>query len=313
MDPDWDDLKVFLAVARGESLSAAGKLLRRDAATVGRHVSRLEEALGSALFVRSPQGYALSAAGERLLEHAERVEQAVAMGLDALSGGSGGLSGQVRIGATDGVASYVLPRVCAAISARHPGLELQIVALPRVINLSRREADMAVTVSPPETGRLTTRKITDYGLHLVAARSYLARHGMPKSRADLAGHRFVGYIPDLIYYPELDFLSQLGIERIALASNLVAVQTGFLRAGGGLGVAHDFILPFCPELVPVLPGEVGFTRSFYLVRHLADARVERLAMVAEEIRRGVRAEVARLEALVWAERPGEADESASAP
>lgn len=297
MEPDWDDLKVFLAVARGESLSAAGKLLRRDPATIGRHIARLEAALGAPLFVKSPQGYALAGAGERLLVHAERAEQAVAEGVDALTGAAGRISGQVRIGATDGVASYVLPQVCAEICARHTELELQIVALPRVINLSKREADMAVTVSPPTAGRFTTRKITDYHLHLAASRDYLDAHPPITRTADLAGHPFVGYIPDLIFYPELDFLSRLGVERVALASNLVSVQLGFLRHGGGVGVTHDFILPSAPDLVKVLPDEVRFTRSFHLVRHAGDDRVERLALVAGEILRGVRAEVARLEAL----------------
>lgn len=297
MEPDWNDLRIFLAVARGESLSAAGKALRRDAATIGRHVSRLEEALGAPLFVKSPQGYALTPAGERLMVHAERVEMSVAEGVDALAGGAGRLSGQVRIGATDGVASYVLPQVCADISARHPELELQIVALPRVINLSRREADMAVTVSPPQTGRFTTRKITDYHLHLAASRDYLARHAPITGPEALSGHRIVGYIPDLIYYPELDFLGQLGLERVNLASNLVSVQLGFLRRGGGIGVTHDFILPFAPELEKVLPESLRFTRAFHLVRHEADARVERLRLVGEEVTHGVREEVARLESL----------------
>ena len=297
MEPDWDDLRVFLAVARGESLSAAGRVLKRDAATVGRHMARLEDALGVPLFTKSPQGYTLTEAGGRLMTHAERAEQAVAEGVDALAGEGGALSGQVRIGATDGCASYVLPQVCAAITARHPELELQIVALPRVINLSKREADMAITVAPPQAGRINVQKITDYHLHFAASHEYLRQHGGIERLQDLQGHRLVGYIQDMISYPELDFLTGLGIERVSLASNLVAVQLGFLRHGGGLGVTHDFILPFAPELRQVLTDHVSLTRSFYLVRHKADSKVARLAWVAEELTRGIAAEVARLEAL----------------
>ena len=295
-EPDWDDLKVFLAVARGESLSAAARKLKKDPATIGRHMARLEEALGQPLFTKSPQGYVLNAAGTRLMAHAERAEQAVAEGVDALEGGGGRLSGQVRIGATDGCAAFVLPQVCARISARHPELELQIVALPRVINLSKREADMAITVSPPQAGRVMVEKITDYHLHFAAAESYLADAPPLARLEDLRAHPLVGYIQDMIYYPELDFLTDLGIERVALASNLVAVQLGYLRHGGGVGITHDFILPFAPELRRVLTGEVSLTRAFYLVRHAADARVERLALVAAELVAGIRAEVARLEA-----------------
>ena len=293
---DWDDLRIFLAVARGESLSAAGKLLKCDPATVGRRVARLEEGLGAQLFAKSQQGYALSDAGGRLLAHAERVEQAVVQGREELAGQGERLTGQVRIGATDGCASFILPQVCAQIVADHPGLELQIVALPRVINLSKREADMAITVSPPPTGRVTTQKITDYHLHLAASAEYLT--GMPaiSCAEDLRDHRVVGYIQDMIFYPELDFLPDLGVSQVALASNLVSVQLGFLRNHGGIGVTHDFILPFAPELRKVLEGEISLKRSFYLIRHQDDARAARLSHVAGLVMAGVRAEVARLEA-----------------
>ncbi|HHL20882.1 MAG TPA: LysR family transcriptional regulator, partial [Aliiroseovarius sp.] len=140
------------------------------------------------------------------------------------------------------------------------------------------------------------QKITDYHLHFAAAREYLAQHGWPAQPEDLKRHPLVGYIQDMIFYPELDFLSELGLERVELASNLVAVQLGFLRAGGGIGITHDFILPFAPELTRVLADALSFTRSFYLVRHEADARVERLALVAEQLVAGIRREVARLEA-----------------
>jgi len=294
---DWDDLRVFLAVARGESLSVAGRALRRDPATVGRRVQRLEESLDAQLFTKSPQGYALTDAGERLLRHAERAELAVTEGSHEIAGQGGRLSGQVRIGATDGCASFILPQVCAGIVAEHPELELQIVALPRVINLSKREADMAITVSPPPTGRVTSQKVTDYHLHLAASQSYLDAHPPLTDLGDLRGHRIVGYIQDMIFYPELDFLPDLGVEQVALASNLVSVQLGFVRHGGGIGVTHDFILPSAPELRKVLTDQVSLTRSFYLIRHRDDVRADRLTRVATLLMRGMRAEVARLESV----------------
>ncbi len=298
MEPDWDDLRIFLAVARAESLSGAGKMLKRDPATVGRRIARLEQAAGARLFTKSPKGYGLTEPGVQLLAHAERAEQSVRQGLDGLTGETGGLTGQVRIGATDGCASYILPQVCAAIARAHPELELQVVALPRVINLSKREADIAITVSPPATGRLHVRKVTDYHLHLAASRDYLAEHPPIRSKTDLKSHPFVGYIQDLIFYPELDFLSEIGVDRVALASNLVSVQLGFLRHRGGVGITHDFILPFAPDLVPVLADQVAFTRSFHLIRHADDLHVERQVRVADALAAGIRAEVARLEALL---------------
>ena len=293
---EWDDIRVFLAVARAESLSRAGVALRLDAATVGRRVARLEEATGQRLFLKSPQGYALTEEGARLLPHAERAEAAMAGAAEAATGQGTGLAGTIRLGAPDGCANYLLPQVLARIADENPGLDVQIVALPRVVNLSRREADMAIGVSRPAAGRLLVQKITDYRLHLAASHAYLAEKGTPAGREDLPKHRWIGYIPDMIFDKELDYLADLGVERVALASNSIPVQLMWLRAGAGIGMAHAFAMPFAPELVPVLP-EVALTRSFWLVRHADDARSARLTRFAEALVAGLRAEVGRLEGM----------------
>lgn len=292
---DWDDLRVFLAVARLESLSRAGRALRLDPATVGRRIARLETAVGAALFVKSPQGYALTGAGARLLPHAERAEAAVTGAVAEVDGAEGRLTGSLRIGAPDGCANYLLPQVVARLCDENPGLEVQIVALPRVFNLSKREADMAIAVSQPTAGRLTVQKITDYHLHLVGARDYLAAHPPIATRADLRGHRLIGYIPDMIHDSELDYLSELGTDTVPLASNSVSVQLTWVRQGAGLAIVHDFALPSAPELVRVLPGDIRLTRRFYLIRHADDRRVARLNRLAEALAEGVRREVERLE------------------
>ncbi len=298
MDLNWDDLRIFLAVARAESISGAGKVLKRDPATVGRRVQRLEEDLGQPLFAKSPQGYQLTEVGQRLLSHAEAAEQAVTQATEETLGHAGQLTGQARIGAPDGCANYLLPKVAAGIVAQNPGLELQIVALPRVFNLSKREADMAIAVSQPATGRLTVQRITDYKLHLAASRQYLQDHPHIADLKDLKRHRIVGYIPDMIFDKELDYLAELGVSRIDLASNSVSVQFNLLRQGAGVGVVHDFALPTAPELTRILPDDLELTRSFYLIRHADDRRVERLNRLAELLAVGLRAEVARLEALL---------------
>jgi len=294
---DWDDLRIFLAVARSESLSGAGRVLKCDAATVGRRIARLEQALGAALFTRSQQGYVLSEAGARLMPHAEAAAQALSAGAEALGGVSGQLAGQLRIGAPDGCANYLLPQVCAEMCDSHPGLEIQIVALPRVFNLSKREADMAIAVSPPAAGRLMVQRLTDYRLHLAAHRDWLAAHGPIRNREDLKGHRMIGYIPDMIFDKELDYLAETGAEGVALASNSVSVQMQMIRAGAGLGIVHDFAIPSCPGVEKVLPHQISLTRAFWLIRHADDRRSERLTRLADALATGLRREVARLESL----------------
>lgn len=156
---------------------------------------------------------------------------------------------------------------------------------------------MAIAVSRPEAGRLTVQKLTDYHLHLAASRDYLAAHPLT-GPDDLPSHRFIGYIPDMIFDKELDYLAEIGAGPAALASNSVSVQLNWLRHGAGVGVVHDFALPAAPELARVLTDRISLTRAFWLIRHEGDGRLDRLNRFADQLTREVRAEMARLESAV---------------
>lgn len=292
---NWDDMRVFLAVARLENISKAGRSLSMDPATVGRRITRLEADIGVTLFAKSPQGYALSREGLRLLTSATAAENAMAQGVSDLHGGDETLRGVIRIGAPDGCANYVLPRALARIAQEHPDLDVQIVALPRVINLSKREADLAISVSAPQTGRLVVKKITDYHLSLAAMQSYLANRPEIETIPDLQGHKIIGYIPDLIFDKELDYLQEFGLRQTGHSSNAVSVQLNMVRAGLGLGIVHDFCLPYVTGMIRVLPDALRLKRSFYLVRHADDRKVERLSRFADILAREIKTAVDELE------------------
>lgn len=154
---------------------------------------------------------------------------------------------------------------------------------------------MAITVSLPAAGQLIVQKITDYQLHLA-----MRKDAPPvTSLADLKSRAIVGYIPDMIFDKELDYLGDLGAGGVQLASNSVAVQLQMIRQSG-VGIVHDFALPFAPELRRVLPEKLALTRSFYLVRHKSARQSDRLSRVARAISDGIRAEVAHLERLTQA-------------
>ncbi|WP_434286610.1 LysR family transcriptional regulator [Celeribacter sp. SCSIO 80788] len=294
---NWDDLRVFLAVARTESLSGAGRQLKIDPATVGRRIARLEEGLGVTLFAKSPQGYELTRDGGRLLAHAETAEQAVTLGAETLTEeGDAGLKGVIRIGAPDGCANYVLPRVIARIAQDHPDLEMQVIAQPRLFNLSKREVDLMVSVSAPTAGRLLVQKITDYHLSLAGMRPYLRRQPGIRTLEDLGAHKMVGYVPDLIFDKELDYLEEIGVKQVDYTSNSVSVQLNMIRAELGIGVVHDFCLPYVPRMRRVLPEQVRLKRAFWLVRHEDDRKVERLSRFCEIFTREMREVVEKLEA-----------------
>ena len=158
------------------------------------------------------------------------------------------------------------------------------MALPRLFSLSKREADLAITVSPPTAGRLTVRKIADYQLHLYARADLVAGLGRIRSIDDLAALRGIGYISDMIFDKELDYYALLGREtEPSLTSNSLIMQLRWCLRGCGLCILPDFVAREHPELTVVLPDDVRLTRSFYLVRHQDDARVARINRMAEVV------------------------------
>jgi DNA-binding transcriptional LysR family regulator len=278
----WDDLRIFLAVARNGRLQAAGRSLGLDPATVGRRVTALEEALGARLVDRSPQGYALTEAGLGLLAHAQAMESQARAATDEVGGHADRLSGTIRIGAPDGVSSYLLIDACDELSRDNPDLQVQVVALPRMFSLSKREAYRAICVSPPRAGRLTVRKIADYRLNLYAHAELLAGLGPVVSMDDLRALRGIGYISDMIFDKELDYYAFLGREtEPSLTSNSLIVQLRWCRRAAGICILPEFVAREYPELRAVLAQDIRLRRSFYLVRHQDDARVARINRMAE--------------------------------
>jgi len=296
---NWDDYRVFLDVARTGSLTGAATSLKIDPATVGRRIVRLETSLGAKLFNKLPRGYQLTPAGSDLQAHIEQIERTEKIARGLLQKASDKISGSFRVGAPDGLSNFVLPRVVASIHERHPDLDIQILSLPRVFNLSRREVDLAIMVTPPKIGRFVTKKIVDYNLHLAAHQDYLKDAPLITSKADLKDHTIVGYIPDLIFDPSLDHMAQVRPERAPnLASNSVAVQMQMLNVGAGVGFAHDFALAHYPDIKPILMDTETQQRAFYLVRDRDDQRSEQANLIATLLSDGVKAEIKRLEVLV---------------
>ncbi|SMF65880.1 DNA-binding transcriptional regulator, LysR family [Tistlia consotensis] len=283
-DFDWNDVRYFLAVVRTGTLTLAARRLGSDHTTVGRRLSALEASLGAKLIDRGPTGCTPTAQGERFLADAEALESVATRAQERIAGSDVALSGTVRIGTPDGFGSFFLAPRIMTFCDRHPELEVQIVAMPRVFSLSKREADLAIGLTRPAEGRLVSRKLTDYSLRLYAARRYLEASPPIRCRSDLAGHHFVSYIDDLIFSPELDYMPQISRDASARlqSSNLIAQMQATI-AGAGLCVLPCFMVDGDPRLVAVLPEEVVLTRSFWLVVHADQRHLARIRSAAEFI------------------------------
>ncbi len=289
---NWDDYRFFLAVARSGRLSAAGQQLSVDHATVGRRVKALEENLETKLFDRSPQGYSLTDAGHRLIGIAESIESGAIQAQAELGGQHKNISGTIRIGAAEGIATSVLAKIAGELCRRHPELEIQIVALPRRFSLSKREADIAIAVSPPTSGRLKFRKIADYKLHMYGTKKYLDSHDEIRSIDDLVKVRGIGYVHDLIYDKELDYIPLVSPDiKPHLTSTSVHVQLEATLNDAGVCILHDFMAAPYEQLQKVLPEQISFTRSFWFVVHEDYANLERVRVVSDAIIEGIRREI----------------------
>lgn len=289
---NWDDLKLFLAIGRLGKLTAASRRLGLDVATLSRRMTGLENSLETKLFERSPKGYALSEVGHALMRHAEAMELAAEAAREEVGQASAALSGAVRIGVPEGVANFLLSEICVDLCNANPDLDMEVVALPRVFSLSQREADLAIAVSPPPSGRLTVQKITDYRLRLYAVDALIDRHGGFRRDWDLRQVRWIGYISDLVFDPSLDYIPHVVSDvRPALTSTSLLIQLRWLLAGAGVGILPDFIAGAYPALKPVRGDQISLKRSFYLIRHETDVRVKRVSAVADRVVAGIRERV----------------------
>src|SRR5262249_18199964 len=185
----------------------------------------------------------------------------------SIGGSADAISGTVRVGAPDGLGNYFLADHLGALAARHPDLVIQLVPLPRTFSLSRREADIAITLDRPKQGRLILSKLTNYTLSVYAAETYLARVGAIASQSDLAGHLFVTHVEDFVYSRALDYAAALGrlMSRRYECGSVVA-QIEAVRAGHGVGILHDYAALRYPELKRLVP-DIRFVRSYWLTSH----------------------------------------------
>ncbi|CAN5182661.1 LysR family transcriptional regulator [soil metagenome] len=259
---DWDDVRIFIAAARAGSLGGAASRLGIDAATVGRRVARLESALKSTLVVRSASGLQLTAAGAQLLQVGLEAESA--MDAAARVAQPDAIAGTVRISASEGFGGVVLAPALAGLHAARPGLRIELAASSGFLSPSRREVEMDITLSAPDSARLIVEPLTPYQLALYAAPGYLAARAGPETVEDLNSHDIVGYVDDLIYAPELRYLDEVrpGLTP-HLASSSIRAQRDIIAGGGGIGVLPCFL---AEGLTRVLPG-VLIERRFWLSTH----------------------------------------------
>ena len=264
--------------------------LQVDHTTVSRRIAALEKQLDVRLFDKSPNGYQLTDAGLRLLPLAEQIETRCNQRVPGdCRQGCTRLSGTVRVATPEALGSQVIARHVLNLPAQHPDIEIELVAETRRMSLSKREADIAISFSRPESGRLIAWKLCDYRLQLFASRDYLEQHAPIHSVDDLVHHDFVSYIEDRIEMPELRFFDNtVKNAHVVFRSTNVSAQFNAILEGIGLGLVHCFMARREPRLQVVLPEQIAVQRTYWLLVHEDLRHVARVDAVCQFLTRILR-------------------------
>ncbi len=285
----WDDLRVVLAVSRAGNLRKAAVALGANHSTMFRRLNALEEALGSKLFERLATGYRPTDSGQRLLETAERMEtEALALDRD-LSGRDTRLTGNLRVTASETLAFGVLTGEIAFFRARHPGILVELVVDNRVLDLSRREADVAFRATRPAQGDLFGRKLADIAWRFYAAPAYLVAHGKPRILRDLDKHLLIGWGEATQPTKAAAWLARnLPAATIGYRTGSLVNQLMAAKAGIGLALLPSYLGNADAALMPVLATLTDLRTELWLVTHRSLKDTARVRAFMEIVGDGVK-------------------------
>jgi DNA-binding transcriptional LysR family regulator len=286
---DWDDLRYFLAVSRAGSLSAAAATLGVTQPTVGRRIAALQRRLGAKLFTPTPTGQALSPSGRKLLPHAERMELEGISAERVTSGRDAGLRGRVRVTASEWLIGAVLGPMLRPFVSLHPALELELLADPRHLNLTRRDADLAIRPSRFEQPDVVQREIAVVAFGLYASDSYLAERGAPDFQRQCEGHRLVAMSEDLTKVPDVEWLPSLTARAdVVVRTNGREPMARMASAGVGIACLPRFLGDATPNLRMLATPGAGPQRKLWLGCHRDVRAVPRVRVVSSFLAEGFR-------------------------
>jgi DNA-binding transcriptional LysR family regulator len=207
-----------------------------DQATVGRRVVALEHTLGATLFLRTSEGYVLTPAGENALRSAEEMEKSANALVRQAQGADGRLAGEVKVTTTDSLAlEFIIPAI-AQLHAEHPNVQVMLNTSTQMLNLARREADIAIRNKKPENPDLVARRLARWPVGLFASSAYLERRREPEPDERFAGHDLVMYhpylsanvVPTLVGIP-------IDAGRLVAAVNSSLMLRTMIRTGTAIG------------------------------------------------------------------------------
>ena len=264
---DWDLFQSLHAVLEAGTLSAAARLRGLTQPTLGRHIETLEQRLGSPLFLRSPRGLQPTDLALELKPHLHDMSAAASAAVRDASGAANSLSGSIRITASEIVGAEILPPMLTSFREEHPGVVIELMLSNINDDLSRREADIAVRMTPPSQSALVAKKVGEVCLGFFATADYLQLHGAPETLADFEDHAIIGFDSPGRGIRDVPGLNMpVSRETFTFRSDSDLAQLAATRAGFGIGVVQDGLARRY-GLTRVLPNFTLFMLPVYVVMH----------------------------------------------
>jgi DNA-binding transcriptional LysR family regulator len=262
----WDDLRVFLEVARQGSVHAAAKRLKLDHSTVCRRIGKLETLLSMKLLDRTQRGIVVRDGVQEVLRHIERMESHANSLEDAIVGSRTTAAQLVRMATMEGIASCYFARRIPLLDGFASNVQIELVSNPQPVDLSRKEADIFVSFFDPRLPGLSSRKMSEFALFLYCSKAYAERHGLPSSREDLANnHVFVDYIEELLAIDAVRWLSDVvRPQKTQFHTNSIIAQCNAALAGVGIAMLPTFVAAGVEGLIRVLPDELSTRRDVWV-------------------------------------------------
>jgi DNA-binding transcriptional LysR family regulator len=268
INPNWNDLRIFLEVARSGTLGGAARRLKVDHSTISRHIARLEETINSPVFERDNQGLHITARGREIVQYVEAMEADAVALADALGGSHREPSGPVRVGTMEGIASLYLAGEFARLKKVHAKISVELVTTTQQMHVNQREADIFLSFFPPEGKALDVLPIGEFTLHLYASPTYLEEHGTPVDVMGLHDHQFASYVDDLIQLDTVRWLDEIVTRpRLAFQSSSMIAQLFAAVDGAGIVMLPSFSRVERFGLVEVLAGKIKVKRTVWMTVH----------------------------------------------
>ena len=294
MTMNWDAMRVFLAVARDCSLSAAARHLKVTQPTVGRRLGQLESDLGTRLFDRLPEGFVPTQAGEELLPIAEDMEKAAHALQRRRATLADTVSGTVRLSVFEVPAQFVTMHL-PAIRANLPEIEIELSVNRMNANLSRREADLVLQVCLPDTPGLIARKLGELSYSVYGSQAYVAATPAARGNKRYQDCEWVAFDDDHVYFDGQTWLR----EKLAGRAPAIRMNNGHaihdaVRNGAGLGVLPCFAGDSDPDLGRLTAPIQGVESDLNLVVHRDLKKVPSVRAAMDELIRLFKQEAPRL-------------------